>query len=524
GFVEEHINGAPLLHIERFSTLPFVVPPEGLQVLDELIYSDDPKSEKLQIAILAQKLATQSSALINGFRQRKTEPHEVIEACRMELVRILTLGLTGFDTPGSVNAISEAEYCLRFMRKVVHQLLNEMDTRDPGTADELFRQAVQYLQDAEGFDELDRLYFLRSHLQPLYARLYDIQLQLGGNEKTSRVTAWNPASRSFFSGEFLNPYFYTELRKEEDGPALHQLGEKLFYDTRISRNAKLSCASCHNPQMAFTDGQAKSESSVAGMTVQRNSPTLLNAVYADRYFYDLRAFSLEQQAEHVIFNHAEFNTAYDEIAGKLSVDKEYRKLFKKAFPKTGVNRSGLSRALASYVLSLQSFNSDFDKYARGESEVLPAAAQRGFNLFMGKAGCGTCHFAPTFSGLVPPFYTKNESEILGITESADEHEADSDMGRYANSIYSEHAWIYERSFKTSTVRNVAVTAPYFHNGAFQSLEEVVNFYDHGGGQGLGLEIKNQTLPPDSLMLSNDEKTALIAFMQTLTDTSSYKQY
>ncbi len=512
-FIEEHINGAPLLHIEQHSTRPFVNPPEGLQVLDELIYSANAKSEKLQIAILAQKLSEQSKLVAEGFYQKRTGHHHLIEAARMQLVRIFTLGLTGFDTPGSVHAISEAQQALRALQSVL-QAMPEVNNK---STLQRFDAAIKYL-DNQGFEELDRLHFLIHHLQPLYAELLAFQPP---TRSSTRVTGWNTNSQYLFSDQFLNPYFYAEISPEEDNPALRQLGKKLFYDSRISENGKLSCASCHKPQLAFSDGKTKSASNTAGRTVQRNSPTLINAVYADRYFYDLRAFSLQQQAEHVIFNHDEFNTAYDEIAVKLSSDPAYRSLFKEAFGSSKINRAGLSRAFASYIISLRSFNSAFDKYTRGEKETLAPRIKEGFNLFMGKAACGTCHFAPVFSGLVPPFYTKNESEILGVLQSPQDllKKPDNDMGRYANSIYSEQAWIYERSFKTTSLRNVALTAPYFHNGAYETLKEVVDFYDHGGGAGLGLYIKNQTLPADSLHLTTQEKEALIAFMLSLTDTT-----
>ena len=144
---------------------------------------------------------------------------------------------------------------------------------------------------------------------------------------------------------------------------------------------------------------------------------------------------------------------------------------------------------------------------------------------MGKAACGTCHFAPTFSGLVPPYFAKNESEILGVLENPNAwlKKLDADLGRIDNKIYSEQAWIFERSFKTTTVRNAALTAPYFHNGAYKSLEQVIDFYDHGGGAGLGLEVKNQTLSADSLHLTSYEKSALIAFITSLNDATSYKE-
>src|SRR5690606_187839 len=156
-------------------------------------------------------------------------------------------------------------------------------------------------------------------------------------------------------------YFFSGLKKEEDNTQMRNLGKDLFYDATISNNRQLSCASCHNPEKAFTDNIPKSISNVQGKTLLRNAPTLLNAAYADRYFYDLRAFTLEQQAEHVIFHEDEFNTAYSHILKKLNDNEAYMRKFKMVFGKGEINREKFSKALASDVLSLTSWNSKFDK-------------------------------------------------------------------------------------------------------------------------------------------------------------------
>ncbi|MBX2840271.1 MAG: cytochrome C peroxidase, partial [Flammeovirgaceae bacterium] len=132
-----------------------------------------------------------------------------------------------------------------------------------------------------------------------------------------------------------------------------------------------------------------------------------------------------------------------------------------------------------------------------------------------------CHFAPVFNGTVPPVYHESESEVLGIPADTDTIMAkiDGDMGR-ANGILKERANIFEHSFKTPTVRNVALTSPYMHNGVYQSLEEVIDFYNKGGGIGLGIEVPNQTLPENSLGLSDNEKLDLVAFMNALSDTTN----
>ena len=511
-YTTEHLNGAPLLHIEKSGNEPLVLPPEGLQVLDELIFSEDPAAEKVKIAALAKKANNHYRTLYNSL-QGSMPSGGGTHAMRMQLVRLFTLGLTGFDTPGSLNAIEEAVASMQGMQAYLKEAYAGSEA-DAVAA--LFGKVMAWLEQQESFEELDRLHFLTTYIDPLYARLLHVRAE-PGTELLRESTPWNPGSRSLFAGDFLDPYFFSNLKPGEDNPALRALGEALFYDPAISENGTMSCASCHNPDKAFADGVPRSVSSVEGKTVLRNAPTLINAVYADRYFYDLRAFTLEQQAEHVIFSPDEFNTGYSAILGKLEKDGNYKRLFKKAFGKGGITREKFSKALASYVLSLRSFNSEFDKYVRGEQKTVAPEVKNGFNLFMGKANCATCHFAPTFAGLVPPLYSENESEILGVLQTPDAKSLDADEGRWANTINSEYAWIYEKSFKTTTVRNAGLTAPYFHNGAYGTLEQVLQFYNEGGGEGKGHIVHNQTLPPDPLGLTDKEMEDIIAFIRSLND-------
>ncbi|NUY81806.1 c-type cytochrome [Flavobacterium sp. MAH-1] len=516
-FTTEHFNGAPLLHIEKEGTQPSVIEPEGLQVLDELAFSENPSDEKATIDALSKKLFTNYKALFLGYQNNKTSQKPGTDALRLELVRIFTLGVTGFDTPGSLNALDEAKSALEGMKAY---WVENYDSEKNRRIYNLFEDAIGFVSSEKSFEKFDRLTFLREYIEPLYAEL--AKSQESTSEILQRTSAWNNKSSTIFSDAFLNPYYFTELQADDDTPELRDLGKKLFYDTRLS-NANMSCASCHAPEKAFADGYPKSQSSLPGKTVLRNAPTLLNAVYADRYFYDLRAFSLEQQAEHVIFNPEEFNTAYSSILEKLKSDPKYASDFKKVFGKKNITREAFSKALASYVLSLRSFNSEFDKYVRKESDKIPEDVKNGFNLFTGKANCATCHFAPTFSGLVPPLYSENESEILGVftTPDAKQLQLDPDEGRLGNQIHSEKAWIYAKSFKTTTIRNAAKTAPYFHNGAYKTLEEVIDFYDQGGGEGRGISTPNQTLPPDKLNLTDKEKKDLIAFIKSLDDSGNF---
>lgn len=520
-YVKKHLNGAPLLFIKK-GTSPAVLEPEGLQVLDELVFSDEADASKIQIAALTKKLVSNYGLLYESMQQKPPTGEGQATAMRLELVRIFTLGVTGFDTPGSLNALPEATASMEGMR----EFLRQAPTENPNiqSCELLFDQAIAFLKKEVSFGNFDRLTFLKSYIDPLYAKIGTLDTT-ASTESLSNTSGWNAKSSSLFSNDFLDPYFFTDLKKEEDSEALRSLGQQLFYDPIVSGDQKMSCATCHDPKKGLTDGAAKSMSNLQGQTVLRNAPTLLNAVYADRFFYDMRAFTLEQQVEHVIFSADEFNTAYSEILQKLNAKPHYQAQFKKLFGKQEFDRQQFAKALASYVLSLNSFNSVFDRFIRNETATLSKDVQNGFNLFMGKANCGTCHFAPTFSGLVPPFYNENESEILGVLANPKESigRLDTDKGRYANQIYSEKAPIYEHSFKTTTVRNVGLTAPYFHNGAYETLEQVVDFYNKGGGEGLGLAVYNQTLSPDPLNLTEKEIKELIAFMKSLNDVSILDQ-
>lgn len=520
-FSKTHLNAAPLFRIEAAGTTAYTLPPEGLQVLDELIFSDDVANQKDKIIEITDYLYNNYnnfylSSITNGLSKgnNKTLP------LRIELIRIYTLGLTGFDTPGSLNISEEAASALKGMKKYIQDDAY-FKNYNSDKAQQLLDESIVYLNKNRDFETFDRIEFYKNYLQPLYEELGSWD---GNTDDLKEFSGWNVANKNFFSSDFLDPYFFTILKDSEDNDNLQALGKEIFYDQNLSDNGKMSCASCHLPENAFTDLKTKSLSNVEGKTVLRNSPSLYNAVFAKRFFYDMRAFYLEQQAEHVIYNNEEFNTSYESIVKKLKNKPEYKKAFRKAFKNGEVSKQNFSKALSSYVASLYSFDSDFDRFMRNEKEI-SQDAKKGFNLFMGKANCATCHFAPHFSGLVPPFFNENESEVLGVTKNPIRKsplEIDSDQGRIKSNVKKEDSWIYENSFKTMTVRNIALTKPYFHNGAFSTLEEVLDFYNEGGAEGLGLTINNQTLPADKLNLTETEIQQIIAFLNSLTDISKAK--
>lgn len=524
---KDYINGSPLPKLERESFGLNIIEPKGLQILDELIFSEAILLEQKHIVDLLEEL---NSIVKNLSYTSKIYDRQVFEGMRLGLVRIFTLGITGFDVPSSGGSILETKVVLQSMHEdIKFYLRNVEDKKIVDKIEQNFIGFQNYLTLNNNFDKLNRLEILIKYINPLYANIYDVQLQLNIESSSETIAEnllppINLTTRNIFANQFLDAFKYIGLPKMLFSDSLTQLGKTLFYDPILSANNERSCASCHNPQKGFTDGYEKSIATGMKGTVERNSPTLLNCVYSERYFADLRADALEDQMDHVIASSKEFNTNVLEITEKLAQSTEYLKWFTTCFPSYSnnpINKHTLSFAMSAFVSSLQSFNSPFDQYVRGERKEISSASKNGFNIFMGKGACGTCHFAPVFNGTVPPLYQESESEVLGVPEKPAVKKLilDKDEGRY-NGKLKEAAPFYKYSFKTPTIRNIALTAPYMHNGSYKTLKQVMDFYNKGGGSGLGIDVPYQTLPSDKLNLNNAEINDVIAFMQSLTDTTN----
>ncbi|KAB2808593.1 cytochrome-c peroxidase [Phaeocystidibacter luteus] len=513
------INGAPLPHLEPKTSAVVVMEPQGLQRMEELVYE---REIDWEILIEKSRTLTSKVELLERFSiHHSFSEREILEAVRFELIRVLSQGVTGFDTPASDRAILESAIALNAAKEAMYAFESQLMTVDPTFAVsylKLWEDAVTFLESNPDFETFDRATFTVEFIEPLFQRTLKAQEILYiefKDETSSTVQSINYRSKHIFSEELINPFFYTMIREGEYTEEKVELGRALFFDPILSSSVERSCASCHRPDKAFTDGLAKSTAMGFDGTVDRNAPTLVNAVLSPRYFYDLRAHKLEEQFDHVIFNPKEFNTSYADIVQRLGESEEYRQWFERVYGENArINKRTVETALASYIISLRSFDSPVDKWLRGEGEVTEEV-KRGYNLFMGKAVCGTCHFAPTFAGLVPPYFRDMETEVLGVPVDTAATALDPDRGR-AMGLLKESSTIYDHSFKTLTVRNAELTAPYMHNGVFESLEEVVDFYNRGGGTGRGLDVPNQTLPFDELKLSVEESADLVAFMRALT--------
>ena len=297
-----------------------------------------------------------------------------------------------------------------------------------------------------------------------------------------------------------------------------ELGRLLYFDPILSGDNDVSCAHCHHPDLGLSDNRGRSMGKGGrglgperrdGALLRRGSPTVWNAAFNHRQFWDGRARDLEDQAPNPIQDKSEMAQDPDELVRELKAIPEYVRLFDEAFGDNGasVTFDHVTFAVAAFERQLISRNSRFDRYARGVRDALTESERRGLNLFRSlKTRCFECHNLPTFNN--PDF------KVIGVPDPEDLEEPDLGRAEIAGGA------AYERAFKVPTLRNVALTAPYMHNGRFQTLSEVLDFYSQGGGPGQGLEVPNLDDKIRRFGLTADEKRDLIAFLHALTDESA----
>ena len=281
------------------------------------------------------------------------------------------------------------------------------------------------------------------------------------------------------------------------------LGRKLYYDPKVSADNTVSCATCHNPSLGFADGRRVSLG-VAGQSGKRSAPTVLNAAYWPVQFWDGRAASLEDQAGGPIANPVEMNHPHDVFVSKLNRDPEYVALFAKAFGPGPITLTRIENAVASFERTLLSGNSPFDRYQYGgDKHALSPAAIRGLAVFRDekRANCAACHTIEEKYAL----FTDGKFHNLGA--GMDENGELTDLGRYNET----HVEADRGAFRTPTLRNIAKTAPYMHDGGQKTLKDVVDFYVGGGNSNPQLDSKIKKLE-----LSGRERADLVAFLESLT--------
>ncbi len=323
---------------------------------------------------------------------------------------------------------------------------------------------------------------------------------------------------------------FPEMAERPENPmttAKVELGRLLYFDPLLSGDNDVSCAHCHHPDLGLSDNRGRSMGKggrglgpgrQGGAILRRGSPTVWNTAFNRLQFWDGRARDLEEQATGPIQDSSEMDQDPVELEAELRAIPEYQRLFKAAFGNgmdlgKGGNGNGsgeavtfehVSFAIAAFERTLLSQSSRFDRYARGERDAMSESERRGLNIFRSlKSRCFECHGLPTFAN--------TDFKVIGVPDAADMEAPD--LGRAE--IVGGAA--YARAFKVPTLRNVALTAPYMHNGRFQTLSEVLDFYSLGGGAGQGLDNLDDKIR--AFALTAEEKRDLIAFLHALTDES-----
>jgi cytochrome c peroxidase len=324
-----------------------------------------------------------------------------------------------------------------------------------------------------------------------------------------------------------------------------ELGRELFFDARLSADGTISCSTCHDPNLAFADGRPVAEG-IAGRLGTRNTPTLLNAMFNPAHFWDGRTDTLEQQAAEPLINPLEMgNGSHGEVIDRLRAIAGYRAAFLSVFG-GDITIERVSQAIAAYERTLVSGDSPFDRFVFGDPYAISEAAKRGFALFYGKARCARCH---TFPGAPPPVdaaypeggvivgwpalftdFAYHNTGVAALHPNFDRlarqaaAAAQTDRAKTRIDKLSREAGGQELgrmlvsyqlfdvgAFRTPSLRNVASTAPYFHNGSAKTLADVVKFYDAGGKHNINIDGELRALG-----LTEDERSDLVSFLECLT--------
>lgn len=456
---------------------------------------------------------------------------------RLFLLNLAAIYTTGFECPEDEWILPELKFMLRTVEYIYKSYqLQYPDLNLPQEYLDLFHEMSLFvdqivkknyiyvnpifgrIQTSDSVSLFDHFKWIQKYVNPLY-KMNQTLISKNHLVSLSYIDySMNSKNRSIFDKSLYHAQNTQGIfLRVKDSSAIHEmikLGKLLFYDPILSGNNKRSCASCHKPTQYFTDTSVISSLEFDGINrLPRNSPTLINSEFNHLILLDGKHITLQDQLQDVITNPKELAMKREDLVAKVISCPDYKKAFKSFLKYTPTEQKitpeHIVSVISMYVSTLSQYEAPFDQMMNGTLSVNDEV-QAGFNLFMGKAKCGTCHFVPLFNGVKPP-YTNSEFEVLGVPSDTTFRKISPDEGRFViNPAYeTKHA------FRTGSIRNSSFTKPYMHNGVFNTMDEVIEFYNAGGGNGKGLIIENQTLSADSLKLTVLEKKQLITFIQSL---------
>lgn len=447
-------------------------------------------------------------------------PSTYLFANRLFLLNLSSIYTTGFENPNKEAIIPELKFQMEYMKNwysAYNSTFNEAVHFDNNYL-ALFEKCNRFLHaQSNDFTQFNHFVFIQKYINPMFAIN---QSWIEKQHLTSTVLvdySLNVSSKSIFDKTLYEAQqkkgIYNLQMPKEDETLLSDIGKTLFYDPILSGNNKRSCANCHSPQHFLQDGKKTALHFDSTQYLSRNSPSLCNIMFQHLLHIDGKHQTTLQQAKGVTSNPDEMNSAEIDILNKIKSIPLYKKSFDKLQKYTTdkhFSMQHIASALTFYYSQFSFFRSDFDAMIDNETTTSPDV-EKGFNIFMSKAQCATCHFLPQFNGVKPPF-NSSEFEVLGTPESLAQKSISIDKGRYT--IHKVAAM--ENAFRTPTLRNVLHTAPYMHNGVFNTIDEVLDFYNNGGGANKYM-VANQTLSNDSLQLNKSELQYLKSFLSALNE-------
>ncbi len=488
-----------------------------------LLYLEEPNPNKDTLL----QFFKQSSQALQVFEQdsittQLNDYQHFVFANRLHLLNLAAIYTTGFECSDTAAIVPELLAILESTHNI-YLAYNQtfIDKNIPAYYLLTYLKMIDFVKNQpKNYSQFNHFVFIKDYVNVLFAYNQKWIVESKASSKSFLDYALNKNNQTIFSKNVYRAQnakgIFLRVNDENELLKIKNMGKLLFYDPILSKNNQRSCASCHFPTQFFTDTTRKAAPHFSKtLALPRNTPSLINANANHLLMHDGKHISLQNQCKDVITNPNEMASDAKEVVEKVMNCKKYKQTFseflKHTPQETKVTFDHIASAITLYYNDFSQYDSDFDD-AMNHKTTLNEQSIKGFNLFMSKAQCATCHFVPQFNGTKPP-YTGSEFEVLGTPADKNYKNLSADLGRFDQNPAIET----KNAFRTSTLRNSAKTKPYMHNGVFDTLDEVIDFYNTGGGAAHGLLVDNQTLSSDSLHLSSTEISHLKAFIHSLNE-------
>ncbi|WP_018344513.1 cytochrome-c peroxidase [Cytophaga aurantiaca] len=493
------------------------------------LYLEEEQIDKTELKrLIGESVVATNAYLADSITKHIRTYHHFYLCNRLYLLNLAAIYTTGFECPDTEQVLPE----LLRMLKDVDQLYAAYNKSFPETAlnEEylsLYKRTIEFVfNQSNDINTFDHFTFIQQYINPLYVLNQKMILEYNVSSKSMVDYSLNKNSTSIFDKDLYfaqNPKgIFSRVSDTVALKEINDLGKLLFYDPILSGNNLRSCASCHLPTQYFTDTTVQTALQFDRLNrLPRNTPSLINVRLNHLLMLDGAHITMQNQAKAVLINPIEMGSTEIEALRKVLNCKEYNtrftKLLKYTPQETQITIDHLTSALTAYYTKFSNSYAPFDE-AMIQKKAIDPVVQEGFNLFMSKAQCATCHFVPQFNGVKPP-YVNSEFEVIGVPGDKQFAALSADKGR--STIYTSDEM--HHAFRTGSIRNATYTKPYMHNGVFNNLTEVIEFYNNGGGVGRGLTVPNQTLSSDSLHLTPLEIKKIVVFIESLNENITFEK-